>query len=594
MSPRLGVTAFSVIIFGLFQSSQHDVSSKPELTVQFGSAGVRQLTYRGEVLEDTNRFPTDNFHIWHLKMTDLSGKLLSGGQYNWGENNDGHRWDQTSQTWTYSYRWGLISVHFSQSGDTLNMQVTEQNRQDSGVILDGAVIYPLGLHFPNLPAGFRDQTTPQFSQNEDAPGVMIADYGTGEVATVIAQNNKPIYSGFQPAGNLSYFPLIASTPPDGLATFQPHGDVPVLPGKTEQFTVSLRFAPAATAPQALAPDAYQDWFARWPSELNWPDRRIIGTIYLANSPQGDVHHPGGYPGNPRRYFNNSDPSILDVRTANGLAQFQSKILAQAERNVENLKRLGAQGAITWDIEGEEYPQDTSYVCEPDQIATIAPEMESLVTDPRSRYRGMKLDDAYFKTMHDAGLRTGVCVRPQHFNLNADRTAQQVNVPASMVYQELLRKMTYAHDRWGVTLFYMDSTVDKDGRPLDANMIQRLAKVLPDCLLIPEESTARYYAYAAPFKTFLFHRDIGTDALLRNYYRSAFSVNMINDVDASILAASRARLVTAVRTGDILMVHADYWQANNDTVREIYRDARNKSTNHTETNTTSMQRPSKTQ
>ena len=96
--------------------------------------------------------------------------------------------------------------------------------------------------------------------------------------------------------------------------------------------------------------------------------------------------------------------------------------------------------------------------------------------------------------------------------------------------------------------------------------------MPDSLLIPEESTPKFYAYTAPFKTFLFHGDLGTDVSVYGFYPHAFSVNLVNDVDPGKLAAAQTQLTAAVRQGDILMVHADYWQANNPTVVQIYADA----------------------
>ena len=133
-------------------------------------------------------------------------------------------------------------------------------------------------------------------------------------------------------------------------------------------------------------------------------------------------------------------------------------------------------------------------------------------------------------------------------------------------------MKYAHDRWGATLFYLDSTVEADGATLDASLFQKAAAALPDSLLIPEESTPKFYSYTAPFKTFLFHGDLGTDTSVYGFYPRAFSVNLVNDVDPSKLAAAQAQLTAAVHHGDILMVHADYWQANNPTVVQIYADA----------------------
>ena len=549
------------------------VVAQSDLRVTYGNNGVQQLSYKGVMLEDLNVFPSDGFHIWHMKVTDLQGNVLSAPQYTWGESNSGRGWNAATHTWMYSFPWGSIAVQYMQNGDSLDMIVTQTNAAGSGIIFDGASIYPLALHFPSLPSGFNDPSYSQLAYNTIAPSVTLANFGQGEVAAVVPDATKPLYSGFQPTGApTAYTAIISGTTPDNLATFLPHNDRPVQPGQTDTFTVSLRFAASGTASAALAADAYANWAQTWPMTLQWSDHRIIGTAYLASSPQGNVNQPGGFPNNPRRYFNDSNAADFDVRTPAGLASFQTKVLQQAVNNAQNLQRLNAQGAITWDIEGEQYPQSTSYVCSPDQIAQVAPEMESVIADTASPYRGMKLDDAYFKIMHDAGFRVGVCIRPQHFTLNGDGTASQVSLPDAAVPAELIRKMRYAHDRWGATLFYVDSTVEPNGATLDPSIFQQVAAALPDSLIIPEESTPKHYAYTAPFKSFLFHGDLGTDPTVYAYYPNAFSANLINDVDAGALAAARSQLTSSVRHGDILMVHADYWQANNDTVVQISQDA----------------------
>ena len=543
------------------------------LEISYGEQGLERLAYRGVVLEDLKQNPADAFHIWHMKATDLQGKIQTSGQYGWGESNNAKHWDQSQQTWTYSFSWGSIKLRYKQTGDTLDMIVTQTNSSGSGVIFDGASIFPLALHFPKLPAGFKEASFPQIADNVTGPSVTVADYGRGTVAAVVPDGSRPLYSGFQPSGaSNAYSPLISGTPPDGLAAFRPHVDRSLKPGQTETFTVSLRFAPDAKHIDPKISDIYANWLKAWPRQLKWTDRRPIGTIYLASAPSDQGKAAADPARNPRRFFVNSGGSDLNLRTPDGLARFQARVLRYAADAAQNLDRLHAQGAITWDIEGEQHPHATSYVCSPDQIAQTAPEMESIVTDNSSPYKGMKLDDAYFKTLRDAGQRVGVCIRPQHFTMKADGTAEQVNLPEAEVAAELIRKMRYAHDRWGATLFYLDSTVQADGGTLNPQIVQQAAAALPDSLLIPEESTPRYYAYTAPFFTFLFHTDLGTDPVIHRYYKNAFSVNLVNDVAPSKLAEYRAQLTRSVRHGDILMVHADYWHPNNDTVLAIYRDA----------------------
>ncbi len=548
-------------------------SSFGQLSVSYNAGGIQQVSYGGVVLENTQTWPADSFHIWHMKVTDLQGNSLPAN--GWGESNLGRSWDAATHAWTYQYQWGSIRTQYVQNGNNLDIAVTETNRANSGVILSGASIYPLALHFPALPAGFMNADYPQVQFNTTGPSAMVADFGAGEVAAVVSDASKPLYSGFWPMGGGSptYSALLSSTTPDNLATFQPHNDRPVAPGQSDTFTLSLRFAASGTPLRTLAADAYANWSATWPAQLQWTDKRIIGTSYLASSPNGgDVTVSGGYPNNPRRYFNNNNANDFDVRNPLGLARFQSVVLQRARDIVTNLQRLNAQGTITWDLEGEEYPQATSYVCSPDQIAAVAPEMDSIITDANSPYQGRKLDDAYFKIITSAGFRAGVCIRPQQFTKAANGTAQQLYLSSSAAEAIMLQKIRYAHDRWGATLFYIDSTVDPTGMPLDAGIFQRLAAAFPDSLLIPEESTPKHYAYTAPFQTFLFHGDLGTDANIYNYYPKAFSVNLINDVNPATLAAAAAKLTASVAAGDILMAHADYWDNNNPAIVAIYQNA----------------------
>jgi Bacterial Ig domain len=560
-----------VVVSGLFLLVGASALSASGLQVTYSANGVQRLLYNGVVLEDLSQYPADIFHIWHMKVTDLKGNLTAS---NWGESNNGRSYNTGTNTWKYLYSWGSVSVQFVQSGDTLNMNVTAVNLAGSGVIFDGANIYPLVLHFPQLPAGFGNAAYEQLAFNTTGPSVTVADFGKGEVADAFANAAKPLYTGYQPAGPANaYYPIISGTAIDNMATFFPVNDRPVMPGQTDSFTVSLRFAPSGTSISTLAADVYQNWAATWPAQLNWSDRRIIGTAYLASSPNSsNINQPDGYPNNPRRYFNDSNASDFDVRTAAGLAKFQALVLSQAQKDVSNLAQLKAQGVITWDIEGEQYPQNTSYVCSPNQIAAAAPEMDSVIASSASPYHGMKLDDAYFKIIRDAGYRVGVCVRPQHFAINANATAAQTFLANSQVEAEMLAKMQYAHNRWGVTLFYVDSAVDANGGTLSPSIFQALSAALPDSLIMPEESTPKFYAYTAPFQTFIYHTDLGTSADVYNYYPKAFSVNLVNDVDPGLLAQYRPQLTESVRRGDILMVHADYWQANNPTVVQMYVDA----------------------
>ncbi len=537
------------------------------LQVTYGAKGVQTLSFNGVALENTASFGGDAFHIWHMRTTDLSGNVLTSGQYGWGENNNGESWNAQTNTETYSFSWGTIATQFVPHGNTLDLVVTETNYGSSGVVFDGAEIYPFALHFPQDPTGFNGYT--QYVITSTDPGVSAADFGSGIVTAVVPNEAVPMYAGWKNAGTNTYTPIMTGTAPDGLASFLPSINAAVQPGTSFSDTVSLRFTPEGTA--ANVADALASFAAAYPSQMTWSDKRILGTAYLASSPAGsDDTQPGGYPTNPRRYFNDSS---TDITSAAGLQSFQRRMLQQAASNVTNAKNMNAQGVITWDLEGEQYPQTTSYVCSPDQIAAVAPEMESTVTDSTSPYLGQKLDDAYFRTMTSAGLKVGVCLRPQVFTFGANGTASQVSLATNAaIIANLENKARYANTRWGATIFYVDSTVNPLGGTLDPAIFQQLITDLPHLLFIPEESTTRYYAYSAPFYSFIFHTTTGTAASVYGTYPNAFGANLINDVSAATLATYGPQLTSAVGRGDILMGHADYWQANDPTLVSIYAAA----------------------
>ncbi len=114
--------------------------------------------------------------------------------------------------------------------------------------------------------------------------------------------------------------------------------------------------------------------------------------------------------------------------------------------------------------------------------------------------------------------------------------------------------------------------------MDAGLFRRLAAAFPDSLLIPEQSSPKHHAYTAPFKTFLFHQDLGTDSGIQEYYPGSFSCNLINDAAPTALAAFAPQLIAHVAAGDILMAHADYWDPNNLRIMAIYEQAARLKTN----------------
>jgi hypothetical protein len=209
----LGILLTGVLLAGMRGACQ---SGSSPLQISFGSNGLQSLSYNGTTLEDLGTSPGDTFYIGHMKSTDLSGNVLTTGQYGWGELNNGRSWDAASHAWTYKFNWGSIRVQYVQNGTNLDLVVTTATNAGSGIVFDGAAVFPLVLHFPQLPSGFQDHSYPQFAYNTTAPSVTLADYGAGEVVAVAPDASKPLYSGFNPSAGsgFAYATEISGTTPD--------------------------------------------------------------------------------------------------------------------------------------------------------------------------------------------------------------------------------------------------------------------------------------------------------------------------------------------------------------------------------------------
>jgi hypothetical protein len=186
------------------------------------------------------------------------------------------------------------------------------------------------------------------------------------------------------------------------------------------------------------------------------------------------------------------------------------------------------------------------------VDMLAPEMADVI-------------DEYFDRFRKAGLRTGVTVRPELLRVTPDKkSASQTPVPDPT--DLLIDKIAYAKKRWGVSLIYIDSNVNtSDPNPLDASIIEKVAVTFPDCLLIPEHSNLRYYAYSAPYGQ-LTGGIYGTPDAVREIYPKAFSAIYTAD---GLLDIYRDGLKNGVKHGDILMYRTWFLDPQNQKVKALY-------------------------
>jgi len=135
-------------------------------------------------------------------------------------------------------------------------------------------------------------------------------------------------------------------------------------------------------------------------------------------------------------------------------------------------------------------------------------------------------------------------------------------------QILRERIAYAKQRWGCTLFYVDSTATA-GRPLYPDVFRAVAQAYPDVLLIPENESMRYFAYSAPLNSYVHHKVTSTPLGARLVYPNAFSVLMAPDGDQP---EDHAALLNAVWRGDILLFNCWYHNTGAERIRKLYGEA----------------------
>ena len=465
--------------------------------------------------------------------------------------------NEHTDTVDLSYPWGRISCAYGKQGDKITMRIEVLNA--GAKTIDQFSLRLMELNFPSAPKGgtleagmfgfgFKGPEWPLHQGPTSIPSVadpqfvvpiVQLDYGTGAVNFCSDDLECSVDVGYSTNSPVrTSYPLVVICRD-------------IKPRASKTFNVSLRFGPSGSQVQDLSGDVLEGYAKKYPFQINWKDRRPIGAIFLAG-PQINVAS------NPRRWILND--GRIEVTTEQGKAAFRAALLKLADNSVQVLKDTGAQGMITWDPEGEEFP-GACYYGDPRLVPTLAPEMEFKNDGVKS------VIDEYFEKFRAAGLRTGVCIRPQKIAMVDGKPVHQAADDEQAV-QILRERIAYAKQRWGCTLFYVDSTATA-GRPFYPDVFQAVAQAHPDVLLIPENESMRYFAYSAPLNSYVHHKISSTPAGARMVYPKAFSVLMAPDGDRP---EDHDALVTAVRDGDILLFNGWYNGDGAGKIKKLYEEA----------------------
>ena len=480
-----------------------------------------------------------------------------------GLNNTG--WTPTSSTLsgstvTQTWPWGKMSCVYSQSGSTLVLNVSLTNTTSSTMTSANVCLAMIG--YPQQPTVSMADAGPWPMGNSVMvgdpnwrPAVITMDYGTGVVDFCNENVNDGVAvqaGGSWNGSTFTLYPFLANV--SNLA-----------PGATRTLKVSLRFG-ATGSGSLIAADLYQRYFAAYPPQLQWDDRRLLAQDVLASSPKDDQPQNQNPASNPRGWQAWWCGVDFTQPTSVTYPQFRAQLLKYAQTSIQELKSRNAQGVIFWDMEGEQYSQPThTYVGDPTQIAALAPEMEY-------QDGSGKTDDLFFQAFRNAGLKVGVCIRPQQIvydglNRPTQTEAAQAGTTIAAVLQN---KIAYAQSRWQCSLFYVDTTVDPNGNLYDPTPFQQTATAFPNVLLIPEESSARFYSFSAPFGDFPGHGITRTNPLLYSVYPGAWTSVFAAYGD---LTGSVPDFQAGISFGDTLMFHG--WpdgSQNNGQIQSLWSGA----------------------
>jgi hypothetical protein len=461
--------------------------------------------------------------------------------------------NKPADTVELGYPWGRVSCAYGRQGDRIIMTITVSNA--SAKAIDQLSLRLMELNFPSVPKGgtleagmfgfgFKEALTslyqypsiPSAADPEFVVPVVQLDYGTGALnfCSDDLECSVDVPDSPNPSSKTSY-PFVITCRD-------------IKPSSTKVFNVSLRFGPAGARVQDLSADVLERYAKKYPFQVKWTDHRPIGAIFLASSGINVAT-------NPRRWILNFGE--IDITTEQGRSAFREALLKHADKSVKALKDMNAQGMITWDPEGQEF-LGSVYYGDPRLVPTLAPEMEFKNDDAKSAI------DEYFEKFRAAGLKVGVCIRPQQIAMVDGKPVHHAAEDENAA-QILRERIAYAKQRWGCTLFYVDSTATVNGA-INPDVFKALVDANPDVLLIPENESMRYFAYSAPLNSYMHHKITSTPAGARMVYPKAFSVLMAPEGDRP---EDHDALVTAVRRGDILLFNGWY---EADKIKKLYEEA----------------------
>ncbi|MCU0754947.1 MAG: Ig-like domain-containing protein [Xanthomonadales bacterium] len=442
--------------------------------------------------------------------------------------------DAPNRRVTRQYAWGRAVLRYLPDGaNRLRIEIDVVNTTPDTLVSLGGILFVLDM--PVVPVG-EDWTGirplsefPRFLDPERGVPAIAIGFGDFGTLSLVNETDPTLPVWF---GNLQGFNAATRYS----VRFGMNDPVPA--GQTRRIVLGVRADAGQPGLAVTARDAIQRYAAALPPR-HVPDRRPLARMFLSNAPPAGGHPPT----NPRGWINL--PAGTDVRTDTGRAVFRTQILSTADALIANMTQARAQGVVVWDIEGQEFPHMTSYVCAPHLYAERAPEMAWRATPG-----GPTVADEFFARLRNAGFKVGVCLRPQDFRCTGGN-CEQIDVPDP--WAQIATRVQFAAQRWGVTLYYVDSNVHADyGWPIPARRLFGPALAAqPEAVFLGEWQDHSYYAVGGPYDATVFDGITGTGTVLP--YASAFGAIVPGNAPGGTpMQTLRPQFLAAMRRGDLLL------------------------------------------
>lgn len=481
-----------------------------QVDVRFDSDGLAALA-----IGDENRLADGRPTVWRIMTGE--NKPFPGKQRPVIE------FDSSSATHTTAYAWGKLVIRYEPTPRGVRLHGRIHNTSEQ-------ILGALNINLMALTSPGESVRPSSPTWGIEGPPLVTARGPLGTVAVSFTPGDPPRQVSLHQERGQWFVRITFGG--DKLIVDNVPAEMTLKPGGELEFTVDVRLGSAGANPYELADDVIAAYRAAHPMRLNWPDRRPILRLFFGGG--ASVEEAVRNLKNPEAIV----PPEPDPR-------FREQVLRKFRVAVEAAKAVNAQGYILWDLEGGTFPHAITYIGDPRLIRALNPQMDLVV-------------DEGIKMLKDAGLHVGVTLRPSRviYNPETNRATHSHTVAADP-FRELDAKVQYARQRWGTTMFYVDTNFfwrpygpDKVWKPgqLAPDVWERLQAKYPDTLFIPEFGNPADFAFTAPYG----QADMGgwgTPELVRVIWPDAFRVIVIGETD---FTDAHDRFVRTVRERNPLM------------------------------------------